>query len=192
MILRTCSIPAWTQLTQEWAHTPSIAFRHVPPNSARFSTPLKRHSYLRTAVHRRGQSPPKGLGTNQTPSTGLRHPSFRTVPESDARSVGMSAQQLFHSVSAHHPFVNRSNIVEWLCGHTSENASRLGYKHVCGNYLKLLAHGIPWLPETAHTHTHIHTLTQWLTESFYFFSFNFHLSFNTNSNGEWKFQIFIE
>ena len=32
--------------------------------------------YLRTAIHRRGQRPPKGLGANQTPSTGLRHPSF--------------------------------------------------------------------------------------------------------------------
>ena len=30
------SIPTCTQLTQEWAHTLNIAFRHLPPNSARF------------------------------------------------------------------------------------------------------------------------------------------------------------
>ena len=45
------------------SHTPSIAFRHLPPNCARFSyvTP-----YLHAAVHRRGQSPPKDLGTDKT------------------------------------------------------------------------------------------------------------------------------
>ena len=31
---------------------------------------------VRAAVHRRGHRPPKGLGTDQIPSTGLRHPSF--------------------------------------------------------------------------------------------------------------------
>ena len=74
-------------------HTPSTAFRHLPPNSARFSYAAEGGTlYLRAAVQRRGgQRPPKGLGTDQTPSTGLRHPSFnlwRKVPESDARSVG--------------------------------------------------------------------------------------------------------
>ena len=71
-------------------HTPSTAFRHLPPNSARFgyATEGARTLYPRAAVHRRGQRPPKGLGTNQTPSTGLRHSSFwRKVPESGARSV---------------------------------------------------------------------------------------------------------
>ena len=49
-------------------HTPSIAFRHLPPNSARFgyATEGALDLYLRAAVHRRGQSPPKGLGTNMT------------------------------------------------------------------------------------------------------------------------------
>ena len=53
-------------------HTPSgIAFRHLPPNSARFSyaTELDRvfiTLYLRAAVQRRGQRPPKGSGSNMT------------------------------------------------------------------------------------------------------------------------------
>ena len=38
--------------------TPSIAFRHLPPNSARTG--------YATAVHRRGQRPPKGLGISKT------------------------------------------------------------------------------------------------------------------------------
>ena len=72
------------------SHTQSIAFWHILPNSARFgyATEGARTLYPRAAVHRRGQRPPKGLGTNQTPSTGLRHSSFwRKVPESGARSV---------------------------------------------------------------------------------------------------------
>ena len=51
-------------------HTPSTAFRHLPPNSSRYLVaPLEGHSlspYLRAAVHRRGQRPPKALGTNMT------------------------------------------------------------------------------------------------------------------------------
>ena len=45
------------------SHIRSIAFRHIPPNSARFSYATL---YLRAAVHRRGQRPPKGLGTVKT------------------------------------------------------------------------------------------------------------------------------
>ena len=47
-------------------HTPSTAFRHPPPNSARFSyvTEGALDLYLRAAVHRRGQRPPKGSGTD--------------------------------------------------------------------------------------------------------------------------------
>ena len=50
-------------------HTPSIAFRHLPPNSARFSYAATEGAlliYLRAAVQRRGQRPPKGSGTNMT------------------------------------------------------------------------------------------------------------------------------
>ena len=36
--------------------------------------------YLRSAVHRRGQRPPKGSGTNHTPSTAFRH-----LPPNSAR-----------------------------------------------------------------------------------------------------------
>ena len=56
-------------------NTSSIAFRHLPPNSAR--TEMALSADIGAAVHRRCQRPPKGLGTNQTPSTGLRHPSFK-------------------------------------------------------------------------------------------------------------------
>ena len=44
-----------------------IAFRHPPPNSARFSYATERVLfYLRTAVQRRGQRPPKDSGANMT------------------------------------------------------------------------------------------------------------------------------
>ena len=65
-------------------HTPSIAFRHLPPKH-RFPAPSSKASlsgtffqtarcgyategalYLRAAVYRRGQHPPKGSGTNTT------------------------------------------------------------------------------------------------------------------------------
>ena len=45
-------------------HTPSIAFRHLPPNSARFSYATEGALfYLHAAVQRRGLHPPKGSGT---------------------------------------------------------------------------------------------------------------------------------
>ena len=52
--------------TQLSAHTPNIAFRHLPPNSARFSYATETAPLSRAAVHRRGQRPPKGSGTNIT------------------------------------------------------------------------------------------------------------------------------
>ena len=49
------------------SHTPSIACRHVAPNSARFGYATDRGSlYLRAAVRRRGQRPPKAVGTDKT------------------------------------------------------------------------------------------------------------------------------
>ena len=51
-------------LCQYRAHTPSIAFRHLPPNLAGFSYATEGTLYLRAAVQRRGQSPPKGSDTN--------------------------------------------------------------------------------------------------------------------------------
>ena len=48
-------------------HTPSTAFRNLPPNFARFSYATEGGIlYLRAAVHRRGQRPPKGSGTDKT------------------------------------------------------------------------------------------------------------------------------
>ena len=47
-------------------HTPSTAFRHIPPNSARFSYATEGALCLRAAVHRPGQRPPKGFGTDKT------------------------------------------------------------------------------------------------------------------------------
>ena len=52
--------PLFYQSAQCHKHTPSIAFGHLPPNSARFSYATEWGSlYLRAAVHRRGQRPPK-------------------------------------------------------------------------------------------------------------------------------------
>ena len=45
-------------------HTPSSAFRHLPPNSARIGYASRGTLYLRGAVHRRCQHPPKGLGAD--------------------------------------------------------------------------------------------------------------------------------
>ena len=49
-------------------HTPSTGFWHLPPNSAKFSyvTEGSRTLYLRAAVQRCGQRPPKGSGTSVT------------------------------------------------------------------------------------------------------------------------------
>ena len=50
-------------------HTPSVAFRHLPPNSARTGYATGYATlYLRAAAHRRGQHPQKGSGeSNQVP-----------------------------------------------------------------------------------------------------------------------------
>ena len=56
-------VPDLEQKSAGSLHTPNIAFRHLPPNSARFSYATL---YLRAAVQRRGQHPPKGLGTDKT------------------------------------------------------------------------------------------------------------------------------
>ena len=43
-------------------------------------TPLKGHSLSPRSCPATRQRPLKGLGTNQTPNTGLRHPSFNHCP----------------------------------------------------------------------------------------------------------------
>ena len=53
--------------------TPGIAFRHLPPNSARFGYAAERTLYLRAAVHRRGQRPPKGCGSSLAPKHARKH-----------------------------------------------------------------------------------------------------------------------
>ena len=49
-------------------HTLGIAFRHLPPNSARISYVTEGELFIsaQLAVHRRGQRPQKGLGTTKT------------------------------------------------------------------------------------------------------------------------------
>ena len=48
-------------------HTPSTAFRHLPPNSARFSYATEGALFIsRAAVQRCGQRPPNSPGTNMT------------------------------------------------------------------------------------------------------------------------------
>ena len=52
-------------IQQPTTYTPSIAFRHLPPNSRiRYAT--EGALYLCAVVHRRCQRPPKGLSTNKT------------------------------------------------------------------------------------------------------------------------------
>ena len=52
---------------QRFAHTPGIAFRHLPPNSARIVNATEGALlYLPAAVHRRCQRPLKGLVTEKT------------------------------------------------------------------------------------------------------------------------------
>ena len=62
-------------------HTPSIAFRYFHPKEGCRKPVLG--VWLQAMVY----------GILQTPSTGLRHPSFKDtwkkVPESDARSLGL-------------------------------------------------------------------------------------------------------
>ncbi len=55
--------------------------------------------------------------------------------------------------------VKGSNVVERFYGHTTENTSRLGYKHVCVNYLHVASHDYQYQEVIQHTHwhTHIHT-----------------------------------
>ena len=67
----------------------------LSPNSARIGYATKWLLYISTQLSTDAvrQRSPKGLGINQIPSTGLRHPSFnfwRKMPESDARSVGIN------------------------------------------------------------------------------------------------------
>ena len=76
---------------------------------------------------------------------------------------------------------------------TNENTSRLGYKHVCINYLHVASHDYHSITKWSSTHTHPHT--HWVihsqNRSIFFLSLNSHLSFNINSSGEWKFQILL-
>ena len=62
----------------------------------------------------------------------------------------------------------------------TENISRLGYKHVCVNYLHVAYLMNITVSGNGPAHTHTHSLTK----SFCFFSLNSHLSFNKNSSGE--------
>ena len=84
-------------------HTPSTAFRHLPPNSARFSYVTEGALfYLRAAVHRRGQRPPKGSGTNHTPSIAFRHlpPNAARFSYATEGALFISAQLSTDAVSA--------------------------------------------------------------------------------------------
>ena len=65
-------------------------------------TPLKGTLYLREAVHRRGQRPPKGLGTNHTPSIAFRHPppNYARFIVTPLKGHSISAQLSSDAVSA--------------------------------------------------------------------------------------------
>ena len=61
--IKTCA-----QVPEDTAHSEHRFPQHLPPNSARFGYAAEGalDLYLRAAVHRRGQRPPKGLGTDTT------------------------------------------------------------------------------------------------------------------------------
>ena len=59
---KTNNNPVWLP----WTHTPSTAFQHRPPNCQILLRHWRGTLSLRAAVHRRGQRPPKGSGTNMT------------------------------------------------------------------------------------------------------------------------------
>ena len=48
---------------------------------------------------------------NQTPSIGLRHPSFRKVPESDARSAVLNTSKLYKVHEQHQRFVLKHSLI---------------------------------------------------------------------------------
>ena len=79
--------------TDRQAHTPSIAFRHLPPKEGC-------RKPVAWSVRRA-----------QTPSTGLRHPPWRKVPEGDARSV---RQAQTPSTGLRHPSFKALSTDEWV------------------------------------------------------------------------------
>ena len=48
------------------AHTPSIAFRHLPPNSVITGYTTEGELFTLAHLHRRCQGPPQGLDSNKT------------------------------------------------------------------------------------------------------------------------------
>ena len=70
----------WRLAGPTWLdHTPNIAFRHLPPNPAvpDLVTPLKEHFISAPQLSTDAVSALRKVRvTDQTPSTGLRHPSF--------------------------------------------------------------------------------------------------------------------
>ena len=106
---RSHSEPASLSGTFLQTHTPSIAFRHLPPNSARFSYATEGSLFISAQLSTDAVSgPPKGSGTNtndcrtHTPSTAFRH-----IPPNSARfsyategALFISAQLSTDAVSA--------------------------------------------------------------------------------------------
>ena len=62
--------------SDRYSHTPSIAFRHLPPNSAGFSYATEGALFISAQLnfHQCGQHPPKGFGTDKTVEA-TKHPS---------------------------------------------------------------------------------------------------------------------
>jgi len=88
------------------AHTPSIAFRHLPPNSARFSyaTEGALFTYAQLSMQRCGQRPPKGSGTDMTVEATKRQscepvwPSGKVGKRKDLGSIPLRLSFLFKKV----------------------------------------------------------------------------------------------
>ncbi len=89
--------------------------------------------------------------------------------------------------------VKGSNVVERFYGHTTENTSRLGYKHVCVNYLHVASHDYQYQEVIQHTHwhTHIHThvCVNYLHVSVKTFTWNNKTAFILNRGRSRKFDL---
>ena len=82
--------------------------------------------------------------------------------------------------------MKRSNLVERFCGHTTGNASRLGYTRDYNNTVITCTWRLMTVEKwSSSNYPHTHSLT----DSLYFLSLNFHLSINTSSSGKWNFQL---
>ena len=88
---------------------------------------------------------------------------FHVLPERFEGTEG-SVSNFFLSLLCNVSSARRDQMsIQRFCDHTTENASRLGYKHVCVNYLHVAYQEYQIVIQHTHTHTHTHTHAAILT-----------------------------